>query len=110
MNDLGMQIHLIKLIELHEIISKFQSSFSNKDIFAVTYFRNTYCHPVLDKYSGKIEKNDAGIFKFNTAKYASFLKVQPYAEIDLCKSLYEKLSGEREALNQMRKLFMELSS
>lgn len=47
MKNRGMQIHLLQLIELHSMVSDLIDGFTTEDVFAVTYFRNTYCHPAL---------------------------------------------------------------
>ncbi len=109
MKNLGMKIHLLQLLELNEVISTFADGFTAEEIFATTYFRNTYCHPALSAYTVKVSSKKKGV-KFNPATYEAFRKLQPYAEVDLCKELFDKIAAKRGVLEKTRRLLLALKN
>ena len=98
LSDQGMQIHILQLLRLDEILSDFvQKVFLAEELFATAYYRNTYCHPWLSAYAVKISSKKKSV-NFDPEKYEAFLKLQPYDDLDLCKSMHEKLNQHRDTL------------
>lgn len=108
LRDRGMQIHILQLLQLDEVLSEFvEKTFSVEELFATAFYRNSYCHPSLSAYTVKLSSKKKGV-KFDPARYEAFLQLQPYDELDLCKTIYEKLNQNREALTRIKDLLMAL--
>jgi hypothetical protein len=107
MKNKGMKLHLLMLIELHSIFADFVDKFTAEEIFTLSYFRNTYCHPTLSAYKVKITSKKKGV-KFDPAVYEAFRRLQPYSENDLCKVMFEKLTSNKDILEKIKNLISAL--
>ena len=110
LRDRGMQIHILQLLQLDEVLGEFvEQTFSTEELFAIAYYRNSYCHPWLSAYTVKLSSKKKGV-KFDPGKYEAFLKIQPYDDLDLCKGLHEKLNQRRDSLNRIKDLLLALKN
>lgn len=107
--DVGTKNHLLKLSETVELVDEISSDFSEEELFAITYLRNTYCHPALSDYTVKLKRKNTDLI-FDAEKYGMLIKWFPLNGEEILRKSLKKLQAKKTEINSLAKNLTDLKN